>query len=217
MRCKDPRYDLRLKYKKTLELALIISLLLVAGVFLASKEFDYVSTVKQVEQVVIKVEDIPIVRDFTPPPPPARPVIPFEDPNVPIEQDIEIPIDIPYVPDNLPPPPPIVEAKDIPFHRVEEKPVLIGGFQAILDYIRKNDLYPELARTAESSGEVVLLFTISETGEVTNLTIVAESIQQAFPIKKEHVRPFFHSALVPPFKSLFLKGIISLFLIASFK
>ena len=165
MRRKDPRYDLRLKYKKTLELALIISLLLVAGVFLASKEFNYVPTVKHVEQVVIKVEDIPVVRDYTPPPQPARPVIPVEDPEVPIGQDIVIPIDVPYVYDKLLPP---------PFHRVEEKPVLIGGFQAIMDYIRKNDLYPELARTAESNGEVVLLFTISETGEVTNLTIAAE-------------------------------------------
>ena len=175
-RRKDPKFDLKLKYKKTVELALVISLLLHAGVFLASKEFRFETRIRQVEQVVIKEEDIPITQQIKRPPPPKRPTIPIEDPDTDIEDDVTIEDTDWDIKEEPPPPPPILtqEEEAVSFFAVEEKPVLIGGIQAIMDYIKKNNLYPEMAQTAESNGDVIVQFTVTKTGSVVDLLVADE-------------------------------------------
>ena len=176
MRWKNPKYDLKLKQKKTLELALIISLILVAGVFLASKEFQFETRIQDVEHVTIKVEDIPPNTDqITRPPPPARPTIPVEDIGAELEPDITIPEMREYIPKgDLPRPPVVMENEVFDFHKVERPPELIGGYIAISDYIRKHDLYPSLARTAESSGYAVIQFTVDKDGHVVDAVVAGE-------------------------------------------
>jgi protein TonB len=176
VRRKDPKYDLKLRYKKTLEVALIISLVLHAGVFLASKEFRVETRIRKVEAVVIKAEDIPITQQIKRPPPPKRPTIPVEDPDVDIDEDLTID-DTDYdILEEPPPPPPILteEEEAIPFWAIEEKPELIGGVQAIMDYIQKNNLYPAMAQTAESNGDVIVQFTVDKNGNVTAPVIADE-------------------------------------------
>jgi protein TonB len=177
VRQKDPKYDLRLKYKKTLELALVISLVLHTAGFLLSKEFHPESKLRKVEQVVIKAEDIPITQQVKRPPPPKRPTIPIEDADTDIEKDATI-LDTDYNPlEEPPPPPPIIVEKDeeaVPFWAIEEKPEMIGGTQALMDYITKNNLYPAVAQTAETNGDVIVQFTVSKDGNVTDAVVAQE-------------------------------------------
>lgn len=176
VRRKHPQFDLKLQYKKTLELALVISLLLTSGVFLASKEFRFEQRIRTVEQVIIKAEDIPITQQVKRPPPPKRPSIPIEDPDTDIEDDMTIE-DTDYdILDEPPPPPPILTQQEeaVPFWAIEEKPELIGGPQAINDYIVKRQLYPEMAQTAESNGDVIVQFTVTKDGGVTDCEVSQE-------------------------------------------
>lgn len=176
MRWKNPKYDLKLKQRKILELALIISLVFVAGIFLASKEFQFETRIQGVEHVDIKVEDIPPNTDqITRPPPPARPTIPVEDIGAELEPDITIPEMREFIPvDKLPRPPVVMENGVFDFHKVERPPELIGGYKAISDYIRRHDLYPALARIAETSGFAVIQFTVDKSGQVVDAVIVGE-------------------------------------------
>jgi protein TonB len=175
-RRKDPKFDLKLHYNKTIEVALIISLVLCTGVFLASKQFQFQARIRGAEQVVIKAENIPVTQHIKRPPPPKRPAIPIEDPEMNIESDVTIQNtdwDIQEVP---PPPPPILASEEeaVSFFAVEEKPQMIGGIQALTDYINSHNLYPEMARTAESNGDVIVQFTVTKTGDVTDPAVTEE-------------------------------------------
>ncbi len=176
IRRKDPQFDLRLQYNRTLELALIVSLLLTSGVFLASKEYRFEQRIRTMDQVIIKAEDIPITQQVKRPPPPKRPTIPIEDPDTDIEDDMTIEDTDYNILDEPPPPPPILTMQEeaVPFWAIEEKPILIGGPQAINDYIVKNQLYPEMAQTAEMNGDVIVQFTVTKYGDVTDTEIAQE-------------------------------------------
>jgi protein TonB len=163
-RRKDPKFDLKLHYNRTIEVALIISLLLITAGFLASKQFQFKSRIRTVEQVVIKAENIPVTQQIKRPPPPTRPAIPIEDPEMNIESDVP------------PPPPPILASEEeaVSFFAVEEKPQMIGGVQALMDYINTHHLYPEMAQTAESNGDVIVQFTVTKIGDVTDPVVTEE-------------------------------------------
>jgi len=172
-RHKDPKYDLKIQYAKTLEISLIITLVIVSVVFTASKEFKFKSVIEQVDQVIIKAEDIPITQQVKRPPPPARPSIPVEsdDPELDDEMTIDD-VDWDIMDEPPPPPPPPEEVVD--FFAVEEKPELIGGAQAIYDYITKHDLYPEMARLAGMNGDVIIRFIVGKEGIPRNIVVFQE-------------------------------------------
>jgi protein TonB len=171
MRRKDPKFDLRLKHKKTVELSLIIALILVAGVFLASKEFQFEPRIKHAESVIIRVEDIPPTDQEHNPPAPPRPLIPLTDPTVGIEANLTLPINQLPPPESYLPPPPIAFEGVVPFVLVEKPPELIGGVQAIAEYIQSHDLYPRLARTSETSGSALIYFTVGKDGHVIDAEV----------------------------------------------
>jgi protein TonB len=176
MKYQLPKFDLKLKYRKALELALIISLVLCTGVFLASKEFRFEPSIHGVENVVLKVEDVVVTRQLTTPPRPPTPTILLPDVETPLEHNIHLPDAFTYPePENIPRPPVAeVEPPPVEFYQVENQPELIGGTQAILDYIIKNDLYPEMARIAETGGEVLVYFTVTRDGNVIDEEVAQE-------------------------------------------
>jgi TonB family protein len=175
MRLKDREVDLKLSYKKTLELALIISLVLVTGVFLASKEFKLAPRFADVEQVILKVEDIPVTQAKRRPPPPRLPSVVIGDIDVPIDADIPVPSTTEMIHFDAPSPPPEpLESQVVDFYKVEKVPEMIGGTQALMEYIRRHDLYPEIARTAESNGVVIVRFVVSTSGDVINAEVFQE-------------------------------------------
>ena len=174
VRKKNPKADLRLQYPKILEAALAITLLLMTVVFVSSKEFKIKSKTIRVEEVIIKVEDIPITQQIKRPPPPAKPTIPIESDDPDIEDDMTIDDTEWDIFDEPPPPPPSDDSDIVDFFAVEEKPELIGGAQAIYDYIQKHNLFPAMAQQAGVGGVCIIRFIVDETGASTRIEVFQE-------------------------------------------
>jgi TonB family protein len=82
-----------------------------------------------------------------------------------------------------PPPPPLSEVKEVKevkkeskeptiFVIVEEMPMFPGGDAALLDYLRENAVYPEIAKEKNIQGRVVLNFCVTPTGGVSKITVL---------------------------------------------
>lgn len=172
---KNPEAETRLKYPRILELSAIAALLIVILFFLFSKEFDQEVKIQQAEEVVLETEEIPITRQVKRPPPPARPSIPVEDPEVDAEDDLAFE-DIDEIDWSVeaPPPPPSVEEEVVEFFLVEEPPQIKGGVAALYKYLSRNNLYPEMAHKAGIEGDVIIQFVVDENGNPTNVNIMQE-------------------------------------------
>jgi periplasmic protein TonB len=172
---KQPEGEVRLLYPKVLELGLVVSLLIVIVVFVASKRLDRDIKIRTADEVVLETEEIPITKQVKRPPPPARPTIPIEDPEVDIEADLafEDIDDIDWTMD-APPPPPSVEDEIVEFFLVEEPPKLVGGTQALYDFMKRNNLYPEMAQNAQIEGDVIIEFIVDTSGNPTGVVVKQE-------------------------------------------
>ncbi|MFQ5754243.1 MAG: energy transducer TonB, partial [bacterium] len=155
---KKPEVKLKINYRRTFELALIVSLLLHLGFFHMLPEFEIVTSEIKSKPIEIKVEDIPQteqVRNL--PSPPARPTMPIPTESEDIPEDVtiestELQLDL----SKIPPPPPPPEDEGIEeryvFVPYDEPPYPIGGYAAI----QKNLKYPEIARKAGIEGLVII-------------------------------------------------------------
>ncbi|TKJ39717.1 hypothetical protein CEE37_10585 [candidate division LCP-89 bacterium B3_LCP] len=173
---KYPQVDLRLQYPKIIEASLVVVLLLMTLTFISSKQMAITAKKAKVEEVIIKVEDIPITHQIKRPPPPARPTIPIESDDADIEDDMTID-DTDWDLGDEPPPPPPEGGDIVDFFAVEQKPELIGGSQAIYDYIQRNNLFPEMAANAGVGGVCIIQFIVDETGKPTNIKVFQERPQ----------------------------------------
>jgi protein TonB len=173
MKLKNPIADLRLKYKKTFEISLIIALVLMIVAF---KFFpDVASGGVQLEgtQELFTVEDIQQTKQENRPPPPPKPPIPIEAPSDDVLEDIEIgDTEIDFEEELEAPPPPKeekkVEEEPTYFVAVEEMPEPIGGIKAIQEKI----VYPEIAKRAGVEGKVYILAFVDEAGTVTKAQVL---------------------------------------------
>lgn len=169
---KNPKVDLKLKYRKVFEISIIISLLLM---ILAFKYFPHFKG-KQMEQInaqeLVEIEDVEITKQETAPPPPPKPPIPIEAPSDDDLEDIEIEdTEIDMEADVAPPPPPPAEEEEIPvefFVAVEEMPQPIGGIEGI----QKKIIYPEIAKRAGVQGRVYVKAFVDEGGNVKKAEVI---------------------------------------------
>ncbi|MBD3377065.1 TonB family protein [candidate division KSB1 bacterium] len=168
---QNPKASLQLKSKKTMEVALIISLALLVIVFQAWKRIDRdVQTVDKVE-VEIEVTEVPQTEQQQRAPAPSRPSIPIEseDEDIPDDATIETTdIDLTELPPPPPPPEEEVDESAQIFVAYDEPPQPIGGFPAI----QRNLKYPEIARKAGVEGRVVVNVLIDENGRVVDAKIL---------------------------------------------
>lgn len=172
---KNPKFDLKYQYHRTLEMSLVLSLLGIIALLMIFKKFDVDISMRALEAPAIEVEDIPITRTIKKVEVPRKPTIPVEDPDVDIEDDIYIPeIDIFDPTLAPPPPPPSIGEELVPFYKVEVKPLLTGGNQAIADYIRRHNLYPPMAYEAGISGRVMISFIAGKDGKTRDVKIIDE-------------------------------------------
>lgn len=171
---KNPKYDLRLQWKKIFELSLIAAL---TFIIVAFKFYpNYEKEIFQNNTVITELtyEDVPKIIDEHIPPPPPKPLVPIEaapdDDIIDLSNEtLEPPI---YTHNNLPIPPKaeveqveeIVEFIPTP----EEMPEPIGGISAIQSKIT----YPELAKRAGVSGRVSVRAYIDEKGTVAKVELV---------------------------------------------
>jgi len=166
----DPKYNLKLKYKKTFELGIIVALFLVIAIVMGFKRFEPSRVEKKEVDIKIEVKEIPKTEQIKRPPPPARPAIPIEseDEDIPDDATIEMTdLDL----SELPPPPPPPEEEDesatifVPY---DEPPQPIGGFAAI----QRNLKYPEIARKAGVEGRVLVHVRVDKKGNVIETKIL---------------------------------------------
>ena len=167
----NPKYNLKLKYTKTVELGLIIALALVIAVVMGFKRFEPSEVEKKEVDIKIEVKEIPKTEQIKRPPPPARPAIPIESEDEDIPEDATIDETFELDLSELPPPPPPPDDEDESasmFVAFDEPPQPIGGFSAI----QRNLKYPEIARKAGVEGRVLVHVRVSKKGEVINAKIL---------------------------------------------
>lgn len=162
---KTPEADLRLKYQKWLEAALIVALLLTIGLFYAFKRFESSVTLNKVVDKEIETIEIPPTQQIQKPPPPAKPKIPVESEDEDIPEDLTIEeetFDFEAEVEDLPPPPE-EEEPIVPFYALSEKPEEIK---------RVNPKYPELAKKAGIEGTVVVKVLVNTKGDVEQVEVL---------------------------------------------
>jgi len=164
----NPKVSLRLRYKKAIQFAFALSLLICIIGFQAFKKINYKEVNTTVILDKIEVEDVPRTHPEKLPEPPPRPTIPIESesedipPSVTIEDNI---LDLDKLPER-PLPPPVED--EHPFVPYDSLPKPIGGFRAI----QENLVYPEFERKAGLEGKVIVEARISDKGEVIDTKIL---------------------------------------------
>lgn len=170
---KNPKVDLKLKYRRVFEISIAIALLIM---ILAFKFFPTIQG-EQLEveapQELVEMEDVEITKQETAPPPPPKPPIPIEAPADEELEDIEIEdteIDMDEVV-SAPPPPPVEEEEEVSpdfFVAVEKMPQPVGGIEGI----QKKIVYPEIAKRAGVQGRVFVKAFVDETGAVQKAEVI---------------------------------------------
>ncbi|MBN1300628.1 MAG: TonB family protein [Melioribacteraceae bacterium] len=165
---KNPRLDLKRKYKRTIEVAIALSLSLLIAAF---KYFPVVGSIGDYipeSQELVNVEDIPETTQNETPPPPPEPATPIEaDLTDELLDDFEFKETTIDVNEQIAAPQPKfkeeeVTAEFVPFYAVEKEPEIIGG----LDELYKIIKYPTIAQRANVQGQVVVRAFVDEKGEV---------------------------------------------------
>lgn len=174
MKLKKPEADLRLKYKRTFEISLIIALAIMIVAFKFFPDLKEKGMQLEGPQELFTVEDIQQTKQENRPPPPPKPPIPIEAPSEDVLEDIEIgdtELDMDAQMEAPPPPPKeekVVEEEPTYFVAVEEMPEPIGGIKAIQEKI----VYPEIAKRAGVEGKVYILAFVDESGTVTKANVL---------------------------------------------
>lgn len=173
MKLKNPIADLRLKYKKTFEISLIIALALLIVAFKFFPDVTSGGLELDATQELFTVEDIQQTKQENRPPPPPKPPIPIEAPSDDVLEDIEIGDTEIDLSEEMEAPPPPKEEKKVEeeptyFVAVEEMPEPIGGIKAIQEKI----VYPEIAKRAGVEGKVYILAFVDESGNVTKAQVL---------------------------------------------
>lgn len=171
---KNPKVDLKLKYKRVFETSIILSLLLITLAFKFFPNVEKKQVLIQDAQPLIKAIDAAITSWDKKPPVPPKPPIPIEAPSDDVLIDVEIaPTGIDDAGPVAPPPPkPAVKKVEVEdtqiFIAVEEMPEPIGGIQAIQNMI----VYPEIARRVGIEGRVFINAFVDENGNVFKTEIL---------------------------------------------
>ncbi|MEW6195835.1 MAG: energy transducer TonB [Bacteroidota bacterium] len=171
---KNPKVDLKLKYKRVFEISIIVSLALIIVAFKFFPTFDKEEVKLEGPQELVNVEDVVNTKQESAPPPPPKPPIPIEAPSDDVLEDIAIGETELNVDEQVsaPPPPPkaevVEEEEAVFFVAVEETPEPIGGIEAI----QKKIIYPEIAKRAGVQGRVFIKAFVNEVGDVVKAEVI---------------------------------------------
>ena len=171
---KNPKFDLKLKYRRIYEISLIIALTTLIVAFKFFPKFEKEEIVLEGPQELVQVEEVEQTKQENLPPPPPKPPVPIEAPSDDVLDDIEISdteIDLDEE-ITAPPPPPkeekVEEADPVFFVAVEEQPQPIGGIGGIQSRI----VYPEIAKRAGVQGRVFIKAFVDENGNVVKAEVL---------------------------------------------
>lgn len=168
---KNPKYDIKRKYYRVLQIGFIISLSLLILAFKTFPELKVAKAPPKLPPGIIISVDVPLINESFPPPPP-KPVIPIETPSDDVLlDDVEFET-IDWTDDVAPPSPPpkTEETEPIPVF-IEVADVLpepVGGVSAIQSKI----VYPEIAIRARVQGRVYVKAYVDEKGIVKKVELI---------------------------------------------
>ena len=179
---KSKKANLQGKKLLFLEIGFIAALLVVLLAFSwsTSEASESVLNIdnRQIEDIVEMVE---VKLDEPPPVEAPKPVAVLLDEFLVVDDDVIIDVPIDIITDDKP-----IEIKDyvpdqkkdeeeevIPFAIVEDKPMFMGGDEnEFSKWIAKNMKYPDSARDNQVSGTVMVKFTVSANGTVTDVSVL---------------------------------------------
>lgn len=170
---KNPKVDLKRKYRRVYETSLIVALAILIIAFKFFPEFEQAELSLDGPQELVQVEDVEATKQEAAPPPPPKPPIPIEAPSDEVLEDIEISdTELDVEAEVAAPPPPKVEeeeeAEPVFFVAVEQQPEPIGG----LEGIQKRIVYPEIAKRAGVQGRVFVKAFVDENGNVVKVELL---------------------------------------------
>lgn len=168
---KNPKFDLKLKYKRVFEWGIIISILITIAAFKYFPRIEKQNGTLITEDEIITLVDVEITKPYSTPPPPL-PEIMIQ---TPVDEELEN-IELPNT--DLNPFEEINEPKMVnelkedkeqpPFIWVEKMPEIVGGLPALKSKV----VYPALAQRAGIQGKVILNFIIDKNGNPSQITVV---------------------------------------------
>jgi len=164
-----PSKALKLQYRKVIEMAVVISLVLHVVLLQGFKKVRIKKVERAVNIASLEMEEIPVTEQQKQAPAPARPSVPIasEDEDLPEDETIDL-VDLDLDAEAPPPPPPPEDSDAIVFVPYDEKPEPIGGYAAI----HKNLVYPEIARKAGVEGKVLVYAQIDKQGNVVRTKVM---------------------------------------------
>ena len=181
---KSPSADLNNKKLLFVEIGFVIALLIVYGAFEYRSKEKKEAVLAAENTEIIEEEIVPITQENTPPPPEIAKVpvlsdiidiveddITVEDNILNLEDDANLGVEVmDYVSEVEEE---VVEEESIPFALVEKKPSFMGGdANTFSAWVNQHLEYPEVARENGVSGRVMLQFTVSPNGSVTDVKVL---------------------------------------------
>ncbi|MBK7981787.1 MAG: TonB family protein [Ignavibacteriae bacterium] len=172
MPAKNPKFDLKLKYKRVFELGVIFSILLTIAAFKVFPRIEKQNGILITDDEVINLVDVEITKTYSTPPPP-MPEIKLETPADEELPNIELPNTDLTPAEEIDKPKMITEVKEEdnelpPFKWVEKMPEIVGGLPALKSKV----VYPALAQRSGIQGKVVLNLIIDKNGNPSEITVV---------------------------------------------
>ncbi|KAF5057225.1 hypothetical protein DSECCO2_358980 [anaerobic digester metagenome] len=178
---KNPKYDLE-RYKGLfLEAGLVIALGLMLMAF-EWKKYDSTDTgFDQMQVVDIPEEMVEITRQEEPEPPKPEPqttLLEIVDDDVEVQDDLDINAEDDQdteVGDFVAP---VDDGEDVTvveaeiFTIVEEQPGFPGGESSLMEYLKNNIKYPQLARESNIQGTVFVTFVVEPNGSISNVKVL---------------------------------------------
>jgi len=178
---KNPKYDLERFKGLFLEAGLVITLVIVLSAFEWRKSDDTGAGFDQMQVIDIPEEMVEITRQQEPEPPKPEPqttlleivaddveVQDELDINAEDDQDTEVGDFVAPVDDGEEVT--VVEAEI--FTIVEEQPGFPGGESALMEYLKNNIKYPQLARESNIQGTVFVTFVVEPNGGISNVKVL---------------------------------------------
>ena len=160
-----------MRFRRTLEFSLVLSLAFIIILFLGWRRFTKRTRIVEEQEIVFQIENIPTTQQSRPRPAPSRPSVPIpsEDEEIPEEATIEF-TNLLFDDEPLPLPPPPDDEDVILFVPFDEPPTPVGGRAAVL----RNIKYPEIGRRAGIEGTVVLHCYVDEKGEIQKFRVIKD-------------------------------------------
>ncbi|MFC1569574.1 energy transducer TonB [bacterium] len=164
----SPSKELKLQYKRRLELGLVISLVVITFLLQAFKRFDITTRLARSTLAQLEVQDIPQTQQQKETAAPTRPTVPIASEDEDLIGDEDIDLSMFDFDQDLEPPPPPEDDDMFVFVPYDEPPTPIGGFAAI----QRQLVYPEIARKAGVEGRVTVQAQVDVDGNVIRTKVV---------------------------------------------